>query len=146
MDNHVTSLLDKLGRDANTEATYLTVDQQTGAEILDAVQRPGLPLVFINGDCVGGITEMRALHRNGYLAEALTAHDYDLIVLGGGSGGLSAAKEAARLGKRVACLNYIPVTVDGTQSTTASLVNVDRVPKKIVQQAALIGSTLSKRS
>ncbi|CAD5225720.1 unnamed protein product [Bursaphelenchus xylophilus] len=142
VDNHVTSLLDRLGRDANTEATYLTVDQQTGAEILDAVQRPGLPLVFINGDCVGGINEMRTLHRTGYLAEALTPHDYDLIVLGGGAGGLAAAKEAASLGKRVACLNYIPGQETGESRPTASLINIDRIPKKIVQQAALIGNTM----
>ncbi|CAD5218642.1 unnamed protein product [Bursaphelenchus okinawaensis] len=140
VDNHVTSLLDRLGRDANTEATYLTVDQQTGAEVLDAVQRPGLPLVFINGDCVGGINEMRALHRSGYLAEALTPHDYDLIVLGGGAGGLAAAKEAASLGKRVACLNYIPGQENGTPAPSASLINIDRIPKKIVQQAAVIGN------
>jgi thioredoxin reductase (NADPH) len=83
--------LDGLGRNANTEATYLTVDQQTGAEILSVVQRAGLPLIFINGDCIGGISELRRLYQNGFLAEALSPHDYDLIVLGGGSGGISAA-------------------------------------------------------
>jgi hypothetical protein len=48
-------------------------------------------LVFINGDCIGGISELRRLYQNGFLAEALKPHDYDLVVLGGGSGGVSAA-------------------------------------------------------
>ncbi|KAI6186137.1 hypothetical protein M3Y98_00099900 [Aphelenchoides besseyi] len=136
MDTHITSLLDGLGRNANTEATYLTVDQQTGAEILNSTQRPGLPLVFIKGDCIGGISELRRLYQNGMLAEALKQHDYDLIVLGGGSGGVEAAKEAATLGKKVAVVNFS----DG--SATATNWNVGRVPKKLMQRAAQIGGIL----
>ena len=37
-----------------------------------------------------------------YEETALTAHDYDLLVIGGGSGGVRAARVAASLGKRVA--------------------------------------------
>ena len=33
--------------------------------------------------------------------------DYDLVVIGGGSGGLAAAKEARKYGKRVAVLDYV---------------------------------------
>jgi hypothetical protein len=33
--------------------------------------------------------------------------DYDLIVIGGGSGGLAAAKEAKKLGMQVALLDYV---------------------------------------
>ena len=33
--------------------------------------------------------------------------DYDLIVIGGGSGGLAAAKEAKKLGMKVAVLDYV---------------------------------------
>ena len=32
--------------------------------------------------------------------------DYDLIVLGGGSGGLACSKAAARLGRKVSFLNF----------------------------------------
>ena len=39
------------------------------------------------------------------LAEA--AFDYDLIVIGGGSGGLAAAKEAQKFGMKVAVLDYV---------------------------------------
>jgi heterodisulfide reductase subunit A-like polyferredoxin len=35
-------------------------------------------------------------------------YEYDLIVIGGGSGGLSCAKNAAVHGAKVACLDYVP--------------------------------------
>ncbi|KAI6243378.1 hypothetical protein M3Y99_00132400 [Aphelenchoides fujianensis] len=143
MDNHITGLLDGLGRNANAEVTYLTVDQQTGAEILGAVQRSGLPLVFINGDCIGGISELRRLYQNGALGEALKPHDYDLIVVGGGSGGIAAAKEAAALGKRVACVNHL-APADGAASATCW--NVGRMPKKLMQQASQVGLLLKNAS
>lgn len=41
-------------------------------------------------------------------------YDYDLIVIGGGSGGLAAAKEAAKLGKKVALLDLVTPTPIGT--------------------------------
>jgi hypothetical protein len=34
-------------------------------------------------------------------------YDYDLVVIGGGSGGLAAAKEAKKLGMKVAILDYV---------------------------------------
>jgi len=33
--------------------------------------------------------------------------DYDLVVIGGGSGGLAAAKEAAKHGAKVACFDFV---------------------------------------
>lgn len=40
--------------------------------------------------------------------------EYDLFVIGGGSGGLAAAKEAAALGKSVALCDYVVPTPQGT--------------------------------
>ncbi|MDY1033232.1 glutathione-disulfide reductase [Stenotrophomonas sp. CFBP8980] len=57
-----------------------------------------------------------------------TAHDYDLIVLGGGSGGLAAAFRAAQHGRKVAMLE--PGELGGT------CVNVGCVPKKAMWLAA----------
>lgn len=56
------------------------------------------------------------------------SHDYDLIVLGGGSAGLSAAIRAAQYGKRVALLE--PGELGGT------CVNIGCVPKKAMWLAA----------
>ncbi|PIO54259.1 hypothetical protein TELCIR_24382, partial [Teladorsagia circumcincta] len=53
------------------------------------------PLVFIKGDAIGGLDELKKLADSKILAEWLKDHKYDLIVVGGGSGGLAAAKMAA---------------------------------------------------
>ncbi|EKU25848.1 glutathione-disulfide reductase [Xanthomonas graminis] len=59
-------------------------------------------------------------------------HDYDLLVLGGGSGGLATAFRAAGLGARVAILE--PCALGGT------CVNIGCVPKKAMWLAAdLVG-------
>jgi len=57
-----------------------------------------------------------------------SAYDYDLIVIGGGSGGLAAALRAAQHGRRVAMLE--PDALGGT------CVNVGCVPKKAMWLAA----------
>ena len=40
--------------------------------------------------------------------------DYDLVVIGGGSGGMAASKEAAALGAKVACLDFVKPSPFGT--------------------------------
>lgn len=43
-----------------------------------------------------------------------SSYEYDLIVIGGGSGGLACAKEAADLGKKVALLDFVVPSPVGT--------------------------------
>jgi pyruvate/2-oxoglutarate dehydrogenase complex dihydrolipoamide dehydrogenase (E3) component len=57
---------------------------------------------------------------------------YDLVILGGGSGGISCAKEASKLGARVLCIDSRPEALGGT------CVNVGCVPKKLLYQASSI--------
>jgi glutathione reductase (NADPH) len=59
---------------------------------------------------------------------------FDLVVIGGGSGGLASAQRAAEYGARVALAEYGPL--GGT------CVNVGCVPKKIMWNAADLGSAL----
>ena len=69
--------------------------------------------------------------------------DYDLIVIGGGSGGLSCAKEAARLGLKTACLDYVKPSPPGTTwGLGGTCVNVGCIPKKLMHQAALLGGAI----
>ncbi|KAL6430935.1 hypothetical protein ACFW04_007016 [Cataglyphis niger] len=68
---------------------------------------------------------------------------YDLLVIGGGSGGLAAAKEAAGLNAKVAVLDYVTPSPVGTSwGLGGTCVNVGCIPKKLMHQAALLGEAV----
>ncbi|GLV32299.1 Thioredoxin reductase-1 [Carabus blaptoides fortunei] len=72
-----------------------------------------------------------------------TTAEYDLVVIGGGSGGLAAAKEASNLGAKVAVLDYVTPTPLGTKwGLGGTCVNVGCIPKKLMHQAALLGEAV----
>ncbi|KAF6039481.1 TXNRD1 [Bugula neritina] len=92
-----------------------------GAEIqqvlLNLSSQKTVPNVYIKEKHIGGHDSVVALHRENKLLPMMdTPHnfDYDLIVIGGGSGGLSAAKEAASLGRRVAVCDFVKPSPAGT--------------------------------
>jgi pyruvate/2-oxoglutarate dehydrogenase complex dihydrolipoamide dehydrogenase (E3) component len=61
---------------------------------------------------------------------------YDYFVIGGGSGGLSSAKEAAALGARVGLADYVRPTPSGTKwGLGGTCVNVGCIPKKMMHFA-----------
>lgn len=67
-------------------------------------------------------------------------YDYDLVVIGGGSGGLACSKAAAALGARVAVLDFVQPSPRGTTwGLGGTCVNVGCIPKKLMHQAALLG-------
>uniref|UniRef100_H0XQT2 thioredoxin-disulfide reductase (NADPH) n=2 Tax=Otolemur garnettii TaxID=30611 RepID=H0XQT2_OTOGA len=69
--------------------------------------------------------------------------DYDLLVIGGGSGGLACAKEAAQLGRKVAVVDYVEPSPRGTRwGLGGTCVNVGCIPKKLMHQAALLGGMI----
>lgn len=66
--------------------------------------------------------------------------DYDLIVIGGGSGGLAASKEAVKHGKKVALIDFVKPTPKGTTwGIGGTCVNVGCIPKKLMHEASLQG-------
>ncbi|XP_026905479.1 thioredoxin reductase 2, mitochondrial isoform X2 [Lynx canadensis] len=69
--------------------------------------------------------------------------DYNLLVIGGGSGGLACAKEAAQLGMKVAVVDYVEPSPRGTRwGLGGTCVNVGCIPKKLIHQAALLGGMI----
>ncbi|XP_068148821.1 thioredoxin reductase 2, mitochondrial [Drosophila tropicalis] len=74
---------------------------------------------------------------------AKSKYDFDLIVLGGGSGGLACAKEAVDHGARVLCFDYVKPTPVGTKwGIGGTCVNVGCIPKKLMHQASLLGEAV----
>eukprot|EP00795_Rhopilema_esculentum_P008423 gene8423-14404_t len=70
-------------------------------------------------------------------------YDYDMVVVGGGSGGLACSKEAAHFGKKVAVLDYVDPSFQGTTwGLGGTCVNVGCIPKKLMHQAALLGESV----
>ena len=70
-----------------------------------------------------------------------TKAHYDLLVIGGGSGGLAASKAAAELGKTVAVCDFVKPSPKGSAwGLGGTCVNVGCIPKKLMHQAALLGT------
>jgi len=75
-------------------------------------------------------------------------YDYDLVVIGGGSGGLATSKEAVKQGaKKVAVLDFVKPSPAGTNwGLGGTCVNVGCIPKKLMHNAALIKEAIDKDS
>mmetsp|Transcript_94668 Transcript_94668/g.203226 ORF Transcript_94668/g.203226 Transcript_94668/m.203226 type:complete len:485 (-) Transcript_94668:210-1664(-) len=72
----------------------------------------------------------------------MAAYDYDLFVIGGGSGGLAAAKAAADLGAKVAVADFVKPSPAGTTwGLGGTCVNVGCIPKKLMHISSLYRET-----
>lgn len=66
--------------------------------------------------------------------------EYDLVVIGGGSGGLACSKEAAKLGAKVAVLDFVkPSPLGSKWGLGGTCVNVGCIPKKLMHNASVLG-------
>lgn len=64
-------------------------------------------------------------------------------MIGGGSGGLACAKEAAQFGAKVAVLDFVKPSPQGTKwGLGGTCVNVGCIPKKLMHQASLLGEAI----
>ncbi|TNN78570.1 Thioredoxin reductase 3 [Liparis tanakae] len=143
--------------------------------LLEMTGQKSVPNVFINKSHVGGCDKTMQAHEDGSLKQLLSgdaeAYEYDLIVIGGGSGGLACSKEAAMLGKKVMVLDYVVPTPKGTtwgkmlplpelnkapathekyltpyrcgrSGLGGTCVNVGCIPKKLMHQTAVLGTSM----
>ena len=71
-------------------------------------------------------------------------YDYDLVVIGGGSGGLACSQEASKHpGVRVAVVDFVKPSPHGTSwGLGGTCVNVGCIPKKLMHNAGIIGDIL----
>eukprot|EP01066_Platyproteum_vivax_P016915 Platyproteum_vivax@DN7253_c0_g2_i1.p1 len=67
----------------------------------------------------------------------------DLVVIGGGSGGMAAAKEAAQFGAKVVLFDFVKPSTQGTTwGLGGTCVNVGCVPKKLMHYASNMGEIM----
>merc|ERR1739838_155246 len=103
------------------------------------------PNVYVKGQHLGGCDDTMQAYTEGRLLDMIATHkyEYDLVVLGGGSGGLAASKLAATLGRKVAVCDFVkPTPTNTTWGLGGTCVNVGCIPKKLMHQAALLGKGL----
>lgn len=134
--------------------TALELDKEANGESMQSalVELSGqrtVPNVYINGAHVGGADATKQAHSEGRLLAMLNStgqsdYDYDLIVIGGGSGGLAAAKQAGKLGKKVALCDFVkPSPIGTTWGLGGTCVNVGCIPKKLMHETALLGKSIA---
>uniref|UniRef100_A0A452SKQ3 Thioredoxin reductase 3 n=1 Tax=Ursus americanus TaxID=9643 RepID=A0A452SKQ3_URSAM len=144
----VKELFSSLGIECNILELDQVDDGANVQEVLSEItNQRTVPNIFVNKVHMGGCDRTFQAHQSGLLQKLLqedSAYDYDLIVIGGGSGGLACAQEAAILGKKVMVLDFVVPSPQGTSwGLGGTCVNVGCVPKKLMHQAALLGQALS---
>jgi len=129
--------LDEMGQQGvNIQAALL---QKTGQKTV--------PSVFFNSKHIGGCDDtMNAAQRGIFTQNGGDQghdYDYDIIVIGGGSGGLAASKEAAKHGLKVAVYDFVkPTPIGTTWGLGGTCVNVGCIPKKLMHQASILGESM----
>ncbi|KAA8593541.1 hypothetical protein FQN60_009657 [Etheostoma spectabile] len=126
----VKDLFKEMQLDCNVVELDLIEDGTNYQEmLLEMTGQKSVPNVFINKTHVGGCDSTMQAHKDGSLQKLLgndDAYDYDMIVIGGGSGGLACSKLSQQL----------------SDSLGGTCVNVGCIPKKLMHQTAVLGTAV----
>ncbi|XP_078488103.1 thioredoxin reductase 1, cytoplasmic-like [Ciona intestinalis] len=131
------------------EINQLENSAEVQAVLLEVSGQRTVPNVYIKGQHLGGCDATLKAHSEGLLLKMIEApsstheYEYDLVVIGGGSGGLAASKRASELGKKVAVCDFVQPTPKGASwGLGGTCVNVGCIPKKLMHQASLLGKSI----
>lgn len=70
----------------------------------------------------------------------IVVKEFDLVIIGGGSGGLAMARESSKLGINICIFDYVEPSPYGTKwGLGGTCVNVGCIPKKLMHKASLLG-------
>lgn len=139
------------GLNVSYNAYELDLEENGAAIQASLLQKTGqktVPNTFIKGKHLGGASDTESASKDGRLQRMLagdeTQYDYDLFVIGGGSGGLACSKEAVEFGVTVGVADFVtPTPIGTTWGIGGTCVNVGCIPKKLMHQAALLGDSIS---
>lgn len=147
-------------KDKNLAYVAIELDQMgelgvnVQAALLEKTGQKTVPSVFLDGKHIGGCDDtLNAAQRGIFMKRdastsegdngKIHSYDYDIIVIGGGSGGLAASKEAAKLGLNVAVYDFVtPTPIGTTWGLGGTCVNVGCIPKKLMHQASILGESI----
>ncbi|KAK6638367.1 Thioredoxin reductase 1, mitochondrial [Polyplax serrata] len=88
-------------------------------------------------------TNLTRYFYRGFSKQTKSSDKFNLIIIGGGSGGLSCAKEARSFGATVCVIDFVTPSPKGsTWGLGGTCVNVGCIPKKLMHQAALLGEAV----
>lgn len=97
--------------------------------------------MLVKGGCMRNLSKLLF---NSLISISKFNYQYDLFVIGGGSGGLSASKQAAKLKKKVGLADFVKPSPKGsTWGVGGTCVNVGCIPKKMMHYAGHLMDNLN---
>jgi pyruvate/2-oxoglutarate dehydrogenase complex dihydrolipoamide dehydrogenase (E3) component len=85
-----------------------------------------------------GLKGMDMIRKQMFSTKSIRTEEFDFAVIGGGSGGLSFADEAAQKGFKVKLFDYVsPTSLSNTWGIGGTCANVGCIPKKLYHTAAI---------